>query len=140
VVVREGDRSRLSGCSYLVDVYCLGVKNTIGPHAMSSRAVASFVEKVFSSFGAAPVRAPLELAQHLVLGAVEYARRLGFEPHPDFADTVDYLGQWKGPSAITFGRDGTPMFIQGPHDDPRKIIKTLERTAGRGKFTATMRF
>jgi hypothetical protein len=58
----------------------------------------------------------------------------GFEPHPDFAKCAGHLGEWKGPSDITFGRDGTPMYIQGPHDDTFRIMATLRKSVGDGNF------
>jgi hypothetical protein len=39
------------------------------------------------------------------------------------------------PSAITFGQDGRPCFVQGPHDNADAILRTLERSVGRGNFT-----
>lgn len=72
---------------------------------------------------------PLELAQHLVLGAVEYARSLGFMPHRDFRRTRRALGSWDGPSAITFGKDGKPLYVNGPYDDPERVLATLERVS-----------
>src|SRR5881394_2681778 len=49
--------------------------------------------------------------RHLVFGADAYARGLGFEPHPAFADGAGHLGGWEGPSAITFGRNGKPFYV-----------------------------
>ncbi len=77
---------------------------------------------------------PLDLAQHLVLGAVEYARQLGFQPHRDFTAAAGHLGDWIGPSAITFGRDGMPFYMQGPYDSPYHVIQTLNRTVGRDNY------
>jgi hypothetical protein len=56
------------------------------------------VRNFFAVLGTRAVAAPLELAQHLVLGAVDYARSLGFEPavEADFADTRRHLGPWEG--------------------------------------------
>jgi hypothetical protein len=69
----------------------------------------------FEAFAAAglPLRAPLELARHLVYGGIEAARRLGFEPHQDFRDAADHVGYWHGESAITFGKDGAPFYVAG---------------------------
>jgi hypothetical protein len=103
LVARQHRYDKVSVCGYLVDVHCLGVKNALGPRIMDMRDLASFNRKFLSAFDGEPVVAPLELAQHLVLGAVEYARHLGFRPHPDFAAAAGHLGDWKGPSAITFG-------------------------------------
>jgi hypothetical protein len=53
--------------------------------------------------------------------------------------TTDQLGSWAGPSAIRFGRDGKPFFVQGPHDDADAVLQTLERSVGRGNFTFLVR-
>jgi hypothetical protein len=138
LVAREEGRGRVSVCGHLVDVYCLGVKNAIGPRVMDPHGLDAFVAAYFGGYERRPVAAPLELARHLVFGAVEYARGLGFEPHPDFAATAAHLGEWEEPAAITFGRDGEPMFIQGPYDDARKVMSTLERAVGAGNFHFTV--
>ncbi len=64
-------------------------------------------------------------------------RGLGFEPHADFDAAADHLGRWTGPSAITFGRDGKPLYVEGPYDNTSAILKTLERTVGRDSFHFT---
>jgi hypothetical protein len=135
VMVARLDRaSRVTVCGYLVDVYCLGVKNTIGPQTIGSSAVAGYASRYFRAFGCTPRSVPLELAQHLVHGAVAYARGLGFEPHPDFASTSAYLGVAAGVCPIRFGRDGNPFFISGPDDDARRVVDTLETRVGAGGY------
>jgi hypothetical protein len=84
------------------------------------------------------IAVPLELGQHLVLGAVEFARGLGFEPHPDFRRARSALCTWAGPSAITFGMDSKPHYINGPYEDPQRVLATLERAVGRGGFHYTV--
>lgn len=140
LVAREAGRSRVSVCAWLVDVYCLGVKNDLGPTVIHRTDLPETVRNFFAVFGTPPVAVPLELAQHLVLGAVDYARSLGFEPAPeaDFADTRGHLGPWEGPSAIRFGRDGEPFYMSGPNDDPTRVLKKLERSVGVGNFHYTI--
>ena len=77
--------------------------------------------QVFTSFEAVgqALAVPLELGRHLVWGAVDHPRRLGFEPAPDFPDTAGHLGEWTDTSRITFGRDGVPFYVSGPYDNPR---------------------
>jgi hypothetical protein len=136
LLAREAGRDRVSVCAWLVDVYCLGVKNDLGPDVVYRSELPRIVHDFFTVFGQRPVAAPLELAQHLVLGAVEYAHSLGFEPaaEADFADTRGHLGPWEGPSAIGFGRDGKPFFVAGPHDDAARVVRQLERSVGVGNF------
>ncbi len=130
LVAREPRRGRLSVCGYLLDVYCLGVKNALGPRGLRHDALPGFSSRFFGGYCAAPLAAPVEMAQHLVFGAVEYARSLGFGPHRDFAAAAAHLGHWSGPSAIRFGYHGKPFYIEGPHDDANQIMQTLGRSAG----------
>lgn len=134
LVARQDRHNRNSVCGFLVDPCCLGVKDTIGPRKMSDRDLAEFVPRCFQAFDGRQRKIPIDLAQHLVLGAVDYARSLGFEPHPDFAVCRGHLGDWSGPSAIRFGYEGKPYFVAGPRDNSAKIMRTLRETVGDGNF------
>jgi hypothetical protein len=83
-------------CGWLVDAYCLGQGRT-GPRVMDEPRAADFRGSFFAAYQARPLEAPLGLAQHLVFGAVEYARGLGFEPARGFAATIDQLGSMTSP-------------------------------------------
>ena len=65
---------------------------------------------------------------------MDYARGMGLEPHSDFAKCAHILGEWDGSSDIAFGRDGVPMYMQGPHDDMFTILATLRKRVGDGNF------
>jgi hypothetical protein len=134
VVARDLSGSRVSACRYLVDVYCLGVKDAFGPRVMDRRKLPEFVFRTFSAYDGSPMAAPVELARQLVFGAIEYARGLGFEPCSDFDARADHLGPRQGSSVISFGREGKPFFIQGPRDNARQIMRTLENSVGRDGF------
>jgi hypothetical protein len=134
LAARAGRHDAVSVCGYLVDTFCLGVKNVIGPERLRRRDLGSFVRSYFMAFPAPPVRAPIELAQHLVLGAVQYAANLGFSPHPEFEAARGHLGQLNESCAITFGRQGRPVYVAGPHDDPVVVIDTLNATLGADGF------
>ena len=59
---------RHSQRAHLVDVYCLGVKNALGPRIMNERDLPAFLRRFFTPFDkvSAPLAAaPLELARHL---------------------------------------------------------------------------
>ena len=127
LVARKHRHGKVSVCGYLADVYCLGVKNALGPEIMDDLGLRGFVRDFFSGYHGDPLEAPIELAREVVLGS-------GFGPHPDFAAAEGHLGSWAGPGTITFGKDGKPLYISGPYDDPGPVIRTLERTVGRGNF------
>jgi hypothetical protein len=88
----------------------------------------------FSAFDSPGVEAPLELAQHLVHGAVAFTRGLGFEPYEEFAAAAVYLGEPAGPVPIEFGWDGVPFYVAGPYDDARFVVRTLDAAVGEGNY------
>lgn len=138
LVTREQRYGKLSACGYLVDVFCLGVKNAIGPRTLEPDEYRELAAAHFHAYAEPPLRVPLELAQALVFGALEYARSLGFPPHSDFERARPHLGEPGGPSPIVFGDRGRPHYISGPKDDPARVVNTLRRTLGDGKFDTTI--
>ncbi|MBQ0896881.1 hypothetical protein KBX37_27940 [Micromonospora sp. U56] len=136
VARRDGDSASL--CGYLVDTYCLGVKNAVPSTALvDEQDLLLFLGDFFSAYDDAPLRAPIELAQDLVFGAVDFARNLGFDPHRDYYSAAAHLGVWQPPSRITFGLEGKPYFQQGPYDNTARVIRTLDRSVGPGNYHFT---
>jgi hypothetical protein len=137
VMIARADRSsRVTLCGFLLDVYCLGVKNTVGPLTVSSGSVTARLNTFFSAFDCAPRSAPLQLVQHLVHGSVAYAHALGFDPYSEFADVAPYLGTASGPCPITFGLKGEPFYISGPRDDQQAVLATLAANADTHDYVA----
>jgi hypothetical protein len=134
LVARSHHYGKVSVCGCLVDVYCLGVKDVLGPRAIAERGLPAFVESYFDGYPTPPLAAPIELVRHLAGGAVEYARGLGFEPAPGFDAAAAHMGPLTEKSAIRFGRDGRPVYVQGPRDDTASILRTLEASVGQGNF------
>jgi hypothetical protein len=112
LVARRHRFDKVSMCGFLTDVYCLGVKNVLGPDITDELALRQFVPTYYTAYPHGWQSAPIELAQHLVFGAIAYARSLGFEPHPDFGDAAEHLGDGKDPqrslSARTANRSTSP--------------------------------
>jgi hypothetical protein len=138
LVAQPAGHRRLTMCSFLVDTWCLGVKNATAPKRMRRREFEALRRQCYAPWRSNGIPIPLKLAQHLVLGADEFARGLGFEAHRDFKRARFALGSWEGPSAITFGMDAKPHYINGPYEDPQRVLATLERTVGRGGFHYTV--
>jgi hypothetical protein len=131
VLVARADRhDRVAVCGWLLDTFCLGVKNAIGPEVMRRRDLPRFVRTYFAAFPGPALQAPIALAEELVLGPVEFAARLGFSPHSDFAPTRAHLGKLGAASTITFGCEGRPLYVEGPFDDPIEIMRTLKSSVG----------
>ncbi len=127
---------------FLVDAFCLGVKDAmsgiIGRFEFDSRFAPYKLPYKTQAMDAATTR-------HLVEGAVEYARTLGFAPHPDYLKACRIFGDVdprQSREEFTFGQEGKPHFMSGPYDTPqrcRHILNTLEQKCGRGNFGFTVR-
>lgn len=133
-VTRQPAYNRFSVCTYLVDPWCLGVKDAHGPRQFHSIEYTQFIEKSYQSFALGPQAITLEQAQAIVFSALEYAAQLGFSPARDFEAARPHLGQWDGQTRIECGRHGKPFYVNGPHDHPPKILKTLTQSVGEGNF------
>lgn len=139
IVARMQDNDRIMFGVYMVDYYCLGIKNAYTRVDYSRNRFERELPKLCAN---APVSCSVELAHDLIYGALEYAEKLGFEPHPDFykqkADQIlDPVDAHPRTNDVTFGKDGKPLYVSGPYDSEmksRSVINTLTRTCGPGNF------
>ncbi|MBW4617633.1 MAG: DNA-binding response regulator [Desmonostoc vinosum HA7617-LM4] len=134
VIARVARYNQITVCSYLLDIWCLGVKDTIPPRTVDRVKFPEFAEALFNLFPGKPQEVPLEVAQGMIFSACEYAESLGFQPHKDFSKSRSHIGEWDGRIRIECGRDGKPCYVNGPHDHPQKIMETLNQSRGEGNF------
>lgn len=123
---------------FLVDRYCLGVKNALAD--VTSRY--EYENRIVQKMHAQSTSKELTPAatRKFVESAVDYAASLGFSPHPDYHMAKAIFGSID-PSECTetfeFGKDGKPYFIGGPNDTSvrcRQIMRTLEEKCGPGGY------
>jgi hypothetical protein len=134
IVARLQADNRVVFGAFMVDLYCLGVKNALWEADVSRNRFERELPRMCSE---APEACEASLAHEIIYGAIEYARRYGFEPHRDFAKASLVLDP---PAAharihhVEFGHEGKPLFVSGPNDNARAIVNQLMRTAGEGNF------
>ncbi len=66
----------------------------------------------------------------IVKGAVEYAQSFGFAPHADYRHAsmlLEGIDPATCPQEFTFGHDGRPLYIQGPHESPAEVMAIVDR-------------
>lgn len=138
LVSRELNSGNVAFAAFLVDMYCLGVKDVLLEVASRSRYDWEVCDKLFRDREI--VNLEPEEARKLVEGAVEYARELGFPPHRDYLKARRIFGDVDA-SACTdqfaYGKDGKPYFVAGPYDSAsrcRRIISTLTDRCGPDGF------
>jgi hypothetical protein len=135
VIVTRLERGQYLVSSYLVDYWCLGVKNTFGPRKMNRIKYLQLLDEVRQRFQQDMSEITLQQAQSIIFGAVDYAAKCGLEPHRDFERSKPQLGdRYETLIDIEFGRDGKPFYISGPYDNPHKILETLREHVGVNNF------
>lgn len=121
---------------YLVDVFCLGLKNTYCNADLSmSRYTTEVKPKVFQEQNI--IECPIELAHQIIYGAIEYAEQFGFWPNKDFKLSRFVLESSQNielRDEVEFGKDGKPFYISGPDDNARNIIRQLDGAVGRENY------
>ena len=79
-VARTTGHDKFILCTYLVDYWCLGVKDVNGPRKMNGTKYKQLLAMSFGMFEEDSHKITLAQAQAIVLGAVNYANELGFNP------------------------------------------------------------
>ena len=137
VVSRSMPDGRIGASFFLLDVFCLGVKNAYFV-AMPQEEYDYRLDTIASNETLQPVLP--SFVRKLVEETEAYARDLGFSPHPDYQDAKKIFADIDATTctdSFTFGKNGKPFFITGPHDTPKKIEKilaTLTNRCGPGGF------
>ena len=133
IIARVLPDGRIVAGVFLVDAYCLGVKNAfmmVEPRVEFD----AIIETQFDVTGLKPVKPAC--ARKLVDDAIVYARDLGFEPHRDFRDASAVLGDidpTECDQTFTFGKDGKPFYVSGPNDSDvmiRRVTTQLRNRCG----------
>jgi hypothetical protein len=140
VLLARQEGNRIISAAYLVDYWCLGVKDVIPPDTTGNRGYERFKKKCTERFEEPFIDISLEQAQSIIYGAVDYARSLGLEPARDFDQKAQmHLGpKPETLIPIEFGKDGKPFYFSGPYDDAEKIINTLTANVGPDNFHYVM--
>ena len=138
IVARKHTNGNITVCFYLVDLFCLGVKNT---QYFFNIPEADYQDKMDGMEHVDFKPISYALAHNIVFAGIEFAEEYGFKPHKEFTSVTKFLLEEDTEDVelidIECGRDGKPFFVSGPFDDQVKInqvIAQLERTAGAGNY------
>ena len=121
---------------YIVDTYCLGLKNSLFKFAVTETEYQEFLAEI-SGRSMVMMECGLTQAHNIIYGAIDYAEELGFQPEKSFKITefiLDFSLIDDGIDRIKFGRDDKPFFVAGPYDNVSQIIAKLEKSVGAGNF------
>ncbi len=117
------------GASFLVDMYCLGIKFTELLRNLDLQALSEHVK----DRGAKTVSPAYALKK--IQFAIEEAQKYGFPPHPD-TEMHLRIFQDVDPTECSdefeFGRDGKPFYLPGPYESEHRQTEILIKLAESG--------
>lgn len=131
LLARQQPNRKICCGSYLIDQYCLGVKDTFAKTNLSPDRFQELLESMDSR--QKMTKCSIELVHQMVYASIDYAAQFGFKPQSDWAQSQYLLqprGELEEPYQLTFGKNGKPFYISGPYDNVEQIIKQLDKTAG----------
>jgi len=135
VIARKHKTGNYTTAIYLIDLYCLGLKDTGYQFNVSPE------DFDFLKMDRNWINCEYVLAHNIIYGGIAFAEDYGFKPHKDFAITRFILEEDDEQVElmdIDFGLDGLPCYMRGPYDNDAKvkgIEATLLRTAGPGNYS-----
>ena len=139
LISRKQIDGKLAFGTFMVDTFCLGLKNTFcNANITSDEYENTFKEKMYSL--TSYIECDIDLAHQIIYGAIDFARGLGFEPQRDFK-LSRYILEEPSETAfsfhIEFGKDGKLFYIAGPNDNVDFIIRKLTERFGVENFNFT---
>ena len=137
ILARRSGVGTIATSLFLLDVYCLGIKD-----AFFREADAAEFEAMIEACGAETPFADVDpsYARKLLRDLAAYARSIGLEPVAEFAASELLFGDIRADDCnvdFQFGFEGKPLYIPGPTDTPAQIrrrIKQLEQHLGEDGF------
>jgi len=138
IVARIRDNGRAEIGFFLVDQWCLGVKDAF-LHDDSSE---SELHELLRDRLPEDFRERLHpaCAKKMIEGAVAYAETLGIDPARDYRKAKRVLTGLTSADCtetFTYGRDGKPFYCEGPNDTPERterVLALLEKRLGPDGF------
>lgn len=141
IITRVSAQGEVAVASFIVDVYCLGVKKVLFKTMPLPEYEKVFKPDIMKSHGDYPfAKLKPACALKLITGAVEYAKDLGLSSHKDYQSLKTIFGEQKLGrcwSRFRYGKDKMPCYVKGPNEstaDADRILKTLEKSCGGGNF------
>lgn len=116
----------------LIDPTCLGIKDAFVGPPLTEDELEAWLEQ-FLGEGRGLCECSLLAAQSVVYHALDYARSLGFEPHPGFVEPL--FGPRPAELLETpYAHPPRPVYVAGVDDDVDAVLDQLDRAVGEGNY------
>ena len=128
IVTRLHTGGKISAVFYLVDTYCLGVKDSF----YEMRCTTDEVKEILSQYENMR-ECSYEEAHNMIYGAIEFAEEAGIEPHRSFRLTQYMLEEDTEDIPLIeyeFGKNGEHFLISEDYDELDRYFPTLKEHLG----------
>ena len=131
IVSRKHNGGRISFASFLVDIFCLGVKDTFYRMRLMLDEFEDYIEQIDDALGIR--ECTYEEAHNWVWGGVAWAEDGGIPPHKDFAITQFMLEDDTEDVPLIdlpFGKDGKHFLMANSMQEMNQYMPTLIKNLG----------
>ena len=137
IVTRRHTGGRISVAMYLVDTYCIGVKDSLFRLRLEEEELEEMLERAPS------IReCSYEEAHNWVYGAIAWAEEAGIEPDKSFAVTKYMLEEDTDDIPLIeyeFGQDGKHLLMANNNLEASRYLPLLKKNLGEGNFEFTIK-
>jgi len=127
VLARGATPHHLALSSFLIDTFCLGIKDVMF-ESVESEVFEMHMDA--TDAGSPIVSVDPSYARKLLRDLAAWSQSIGFAPHRDFAAAERMFGDVSADASdavFRFGRDGKPVYIPGPNDTAHLIQRRIEQ-------------
>jgi len=127
VLARGATRHHVALSSFLIDTFCLGIKDVMF-ESVESEVFEIYMDAMDA--GSPVVSVDPSYARKLLCDLAAWSQSIGFAPHQDFAAVERMFGDVSADASdavFQFGRDGKPVYIPGPNDTAPLIQRRIEQ-------------
>lgn len=140
LVARIHANGNITSCFYLVDLGCLGVKDSFYRFNNNLEEYSELLDKFNDRMHMELIS--YELAHNIVYAGVQYAEELGFKPHKDYTSVTRFMLEEDTEDTELIeiemgGIGGKPLYVNSGFESESRanqILNQLEKTAGVGNF------
>ena len=142
IIIRQHSNGNVTYCVYMVDLNCLGVKDSFYQFNVPYAMVQDFFNESGKEHNLSIIKIPYKLAHNIIHAGIEYAEEYGFKPCKVFTSVTGYFLE-EDTDAIPLiqiecgGKDGKPLYVNNGFESAfheKQILAQLEKTAGEGNY------
>jgi hypothetical protein len=125
VLARGATRHHIALSSFLIDVFCLGIKDVMF-ESVESEVFEMYMDA--TDAGSPMVSVDPSYARKLLRDLAAWSQSIGFAPHRDFAAVERLFGDVSADASdavFRFGCDGKPVYIPGPNDTAPPVQRRI---------------